>query len=517
MKKWGYSSFVLIFLVATVSSITLPAVLSADKAHAAAISSSKIDAFKAAVTASGFTVKQLTYARVDPASLVCRGIIQSAYGNNAGGNYLSITDSQTGLPAPYEFQLGPGDAIVFIGYTPPPVAYFSYRSYLFSRQYEGDAGRTTLFASLGDTLNNLTIHTEETAYATIGDTLYNLMLKTGLTPSKFRERLQSVPGSRLETANINFANPYNQPIFIVSTADNGVDAQMRDLAMGAGFSPDIMNTDVIPSSVVRLGIGPQYDSFIFLNRITLPLYGHSQDLTNYMANPNMTVLYISQAGQTATADPFPTPIQHVRGTGLTEADLMPSVEALRQSIFNKYPGYTATEMTTQVWLNEWLDGIQRKQNLLGETRDTSYLRTAESFTLPANDPDAFLIIYGVNHQATGKATYSSGVIYQEDKELGICAVDSPVFTGSAYAYVPDNENAQYLYAWKVARDCGGDAKCLQIKLPGALENNCPNVDLGSDLFVAFRAYLEPETAVGPSPSELLYDRVILFKKASTVN
>ena len=133
-----------------------------------------------------------------------------------------------------------------------------------------------------------------------------------------------------------------------------------------------------------------------------------------------------------------------------------------------------------------------------------------------DDPDEFLVIYGVNHQATGKATYSSFVVYQEDKELGVSSVNSPVFTGSAAGYIPSNDNAPYLYAWKAARNCGSDTQCLKIALPDYLQS-CNSVDLSQKLFVAFRAYLEPATAVGPKPSELLYDRVIMFKKSSTKN
>jgi len=200
----------------------------------------------------------------------------------------------------------------------------------------------------------------------------------------------------------------------------------------------------------------------------------------------------------------------VRGTGLTEADLMPSLGNLRQAILDKNPGYVPTEYTTQIWLTEWLDGIQRKVNLIGESRDTTYLKTSAGFTL---SDDEFLIIYGVNHQATGKATYSNFTIYQEAKDLGISAVNSPVFSGSAIDYIPGDTYAPYLYAWKAAFNCGDDPQCLKIEIPAYLQP-CSNVDLTQNLFVGFRAYLEPATAVGPTSTELLYDQVIKFKNSS---
>jgi hypothetical protein len=442
------------------------------KTGPAAISSSMIDAFKTALTQDGFTVKEWIYGEVDVAQLVCTGALGTGYANNAGGDYLSITNIIQGTRVPSEFQLEPDDAIVIIGQTPPPVAYFSYRSYLFKRHYDGEPVRRTLFASLGDTLNNRVIKTEGTA--------------NGGT------------------------NPYNQDVIVVSTADRGVDARVKASALTAGFSPNIMNTDIIPSAVVKLGKGKDYDSFAFLNRLSVPEKGHEQELIAYMQNPGATVLYLSQPTQARALDPFPTPALRVRGTGMSEADLMPALEALRKSILNKYPGYIATEFTTQVWITEWLDGIQRKKNILGETRDTSYLRTKADFKL-ANDPDEFLIVYGVNHQAFGKATYSSFSIYQKDKDLGIKGLNSPDFAENTIDYTPKNEFSPYLYACKVARNCGNDPQCIQIELPEYLQP-CAKVDLTEDLFVGFRAYLEPDTAVGPNPAELLYDQVIKFKK-----
>lgn len=35
---------------------------------------------------------------------------------------------------------------------------------------------------------------------------------------------------------------------------------------------------------------------------------------------------------------------------------------------------------------------------------------------------------------------------------------------------------------------------------------------GAQLFLAYRAYVEPETGVGPSYYEIVYDRAIVFHK-----
>jgi hypothetical protein len=169
-------------------------------------------------------------------------------------------------------------------------------------------------------------------------------------------------------------------------------------------------------------------------------------------------------------------------------------------------------------LNEWLDGIQRGVNLLGECRDTTYLKT-QNFTL-TNDPEDFLFVFGVNHEAVGKATYSNFSIYHSGKELGIAGMNSRQLAGSAdqYDLGEYQDKSKYLYAFKVVRDCGEQppTECLPInKVPvkgGCPLDECPPIELGSELFVAFRAYGEPETGIGPYWYEILWDRAIHFTK-----
>lgn len=75
----------------------------------------------------------------------------NAFGNNPSSEY-GIYD-WTGLDLPVTW-MGPQDAWVWIGCTPPALKYFSVRSYLFS-----EPGPAVLFASLGDSNNILTFNT----------------------------------------------------------------------------------------------------------------------------------------------------------------------------------------------------------------------------------------------------------------------------------------------------------------------------------------------------------------------
>lgn len=74
-----------------------------------------------------------------------------AFGNNPSSEY-GVYD-WTGLDLPVTW-MGPQDAWVWIGCTPPLLKYFSVRSYVFS-----EPGPKVLFASLGDSNNIMTFNT----------------------------------------------------------------------------------------------------------------------------------------------------------------------------------------------------------------------------------------------------------------------------------------------------------------------------------------------------------------------
>lgn len=77
---------------------------------------------------------------------------------------------------------------------------------------------------------------------------------------------------------------------------------------------------------------------------------------------------------------------------------------------------------------------------------------------------------------------------------------------TARLYLGDSANADKFYVWKIARGCNGESNCLTVASP----EECPLLDLDKDLFVVFRAYLEPSTKVEAAYYETLYDRVIHF-------
>ena len=446
-----------------------------------------INTFKTALEQAGFTVQEGAYGYQDVIALCSAGIVDSCLGANVDAPYLAYklppapgqktpnmkVDPTTGLA--FAYPLRQDEAIVQIGRTPPEAGFFSYQSYLVMRYDPSLKQYTAFFNSIGDTINNLTIKT-----------------KTAI------------------------GSPFNQPVIIISTSDKGIDTLVRKAAQAAGYSQDIINTDVIPSSTVSMGLSGNVDLFGFVSRVAAPQVRNELDA--YIKDSGSIVLRLTPI-VTATPDPFPVPTLRVRGTGETELDLLPAVEDLRSAILSKYGNLTATELPNYVALPEGFTAIQSKINTIGDNRDAAYFSTVEvdawtkkddcrrdaAFSLP-DGPDDFVIIYGVNHEVTRKATYSNCVVYGLQYLNGVASVDSKAYKDSAADYIPNHPQSQYLYAWKIARKNNGDLHCLEV--PVGPQRYGISVDDKAMLF--FRSYLEETTKAGPVPNELVMDRAILF-------
>jgi hypothetical protein len=463
-----------------------------------------VEAFKQTLEQDGFTVQQGRIGYLDIIKLYDTGVLPSAYGNNPSTKYLTyFVPPAPGRIVPELFSritkalgmgqdksafwtLGPDEAVVFIGRTPPECRYFSFDHYLLSRTY-GNEPRW-IFANLADTVNNLVIKTEGTPNAAAG-------------------------------------NPFNQTTVIVATADRGVDQRIQAAAIRAGYSSEIFNTQVFPSSMLNMNLEDSSDNFLILIRPAL--YKDKQAGNDYLNNTPATVLRITP-NESVKLDPYDYPKLRLRGTGTTELDLMDDLEKLRTAIMDKYNGSNATELPTSIAVPMGSDAIQRGIDAVGPNNDAFYLwsanQTVSSQTPPfpnltlyydflrnpaitlGNDADEFIIVYGVNHVATGKATYSNFAVYGADVWNGVGAIEDPVFNGTAEEYLPDNPNAKYLYVYKIARNCSGDPHCFAVPTgPGAY-----GIALDQPLMIAWRSYLEKSTKTGPSSSEMVYDRAIKF-------
>jgi hypothetical protein len=463
----------------------------------------------------GFEVLQGQFRKIDPVPMACAGTIPTTWYNNVQPYMTvvlpgavddpmpSIRWENTTRVLPVTYLLRQDEALLVVGSTPPPMAYFSFQTFLFGRynpatnSYDPATGGffkpyEVLFAYLGDTVNSLT--------------------------------LQS-------TGSI----PYNRPMALISTGNLKTQESIRSALRAAGYPDAIINTESLPPSLLRFGYH-NADQFLFLWRTAIAVGGDAamNEYQQKVADPNLSPLRVFRVRPKTElqSDPLPAPVLRTRGTGHTEMDLYPTMEKLRQSILAYYDmGFKAEELDTS-WPDspnffpEGYPAIQRDVAYLGPGplgsggygRDANY-RVSSWFGLGPND---FALVYGVDHAATGKATYSSAAVYL-DKTLAagvsdVTSADLAATPHTANWYLPGEPGIDKFYVWKVARNCNQEPGCMEAKVLrpehiAACQPGSGTWKIAPDapVRIGFRQYAEPATRIGPADAELLYDRVIVFR------
>jgi len=255
---------------------------------------SDVNAFQQALEKDGFTVQRGAVGFFDLIKLYDLRVLPNALGNNPSTRYLTyfvppapgqkVPEQITkiaatlgiNLDAAAFWNLGPDEAVVFVGRTPPECRYFSLDLQLVERTYGNEA--RWIFTNVGDTVNNLVINTEGTPNGAAG-------------------------------------NPFNQTTVIVTTADRGIDQRIQAAALSAGYPDNIFNTQVLPSSMLNLGVENNSDKFLIAMRPAF--YKDKQAGDNYLNSTPVTVFRVTP-NQTTKLDPYDFPKLRVRGTGTTE-------------------------------------------------------------------------------------------------------------------------------------------------------------------------------------------------------
>ena len=467
----------------------------------------KLQAFRATLKAAGFESQDGAMLFADMVQEVCAGRLSDTLANNPWPNAYSTVrfPLHPGVAPPRTdlfFQLGPNEALVLVGQTPPPAKFFSYQTFLLN--VPNDPRRRGY--PVGDAVNIGTIRT-------LGPT------------------------------------PFRQPFVYILTGHRGTERLVRQAALKAGYPAAILNVERISPVVAPLQVGNTGSWLALAHRVAVP--ESLEDLLRYEQDPPYRVFRLTPSADLARLlgdDPEPVPVLRTRGTGHTEMALYPALNRLRQAILDQHGA--GQELDTKVWslvTNDPVTGepremitekpfvaMQREIQAIGATRDTNYLATYPNIRL-RQGVDEFVIAYGVNHEMTGKATYSSISVYADkDRWMGPenGTKTSPYFGDSARHYLPDDPDVDMLYAIKVARNCGGEDHCMEVNNPAFVDifgkaydvNPTCSLPFGAadakpwdmndhEVFFVFRSYMEPATKVGPDDNELLYERAVYFTSA----
>lgn len=425
------------------------------------------------LASKGCQVQQGAIYHSSAVKIFSAGYTPDCNGNNANFPYLIMTTPVypgAGLNAydfPWIYRIEPTEAIVMIGNTPPECIYFSYRSYLINRYYDdGETPeRKKLFASLGNTIN----HT---------------VLNGSPEPSMI----------------------FNHPIMVISTACQNTADLVKQAAMVAGFSENDIYLDVVPSCILNMGFNENADTLSILHRVSL--IKDENEKETYLGSPPLEILRITP-GPSSEFSPLPLVSLIERTTGVTEFELTHEMNELRTAIIDRYTSYgTPMVFPTHDWFPEGLSAIQSRLNVLGEVHDTLYLAT-DDFRFMKND---LVVVFGVNHTKTGKAVYANVSCYGAEYSNGIGGVTNEMYERTASDYIPGHENSDKFYVWKFARFQFDEQTFV---VPPNTNMDFTGIDYGDKTFVAFRAYIDNATGVGPASWETIHDEVIVFRPRKT--
>ncbi|MDF2891631.1 MAG: hypothetical protein K0R80_1998 [Clostridia bacterium] len=485
----------------------------------------KIESFISTLENSGFIVQEGTISYIDILKLASEGIVNSALGNNVGTPYALCSlppapnqdpaegqeppigynpDNPNNYPANINYispgvnsKLRPDEAVVLIGKTPPPALYYCFRSYIGFVENKPRKNYSE-YITTGDDYTGL----YHMIFASLGDQLNNYNIWTDNTP-------QGAPG-----------NPYNSSTIIISTADRNINKQIRNALGTAGYSPDIINDDNIPMDLVNMGLEAGKDTFIYMMRIAL---WADQSIGNrYLNNINKLykVLRITPKIPLPNLNPWPVPTLKIRETGITEYQVVPNsrrdFDHLRNEIIKAYGGtdYDHVDLELGIGIPDNYNAILRDFNVYGDNRDAVYFKT-EDFQLTSDDD--FVIVYGINHERTGKGIYSNTSFYGVELFNGVAGAFSTVqFPDTAYPFFPEGyENAGYYYVYKMARKSDEDNVVIIPYSTGNPLGKAYGVDNNQDVRIVFRVYLDKIAMVGPYIFDIIWDRAILFTKKLT--
>ena len=436
------------------------------------------DRLRAIAAATGHIVQdgQLTFASYDG----CCDEGADCLGNNPGTPYgtYAVPPAPTEVPtaapdvfAPWggvpaglyrDFRFRQDEALVLIGRLPPQAKYFGLRSYLDIRVDEDTGARDQVFASLGPSLNNLVVADER-----------------GVAPD-------ALAGGEF---------------IVVTTADRAVEDAVSGWLAEAGFDMANVHYDRMTYEVARFGVHPQADTFSVQWRIAVPSDPAAMDA--YRQDPGAVVLRITPSAELAAVEPHPWPVLPPSGSGQTEAYLVGASRLLQLAILAHHSSLEAS--VEPVWLANVDTLTCIPECGIADIHDR-FTAKGDYFTLAE---DEFMVVYGPNHELTGKASYASFAFMNEANQYGFLDVDSAEMADSARFYLPNHPLAGDLYAYTVARSCAGHSEpCVEIP------TDCPFPDLDTQMKLTIRAYLEPSTGSAPIASELLLDQMVRFRPAA---
>jgi len=386
------------------------------------------------------------------------------------------------------YRLDPHEAIVIMGQLPPPGAFFSEQTWIFSRQGAYDPKNPRY-----QDVTNSRLHDFTSVF------FKQLSQNRALTFASLSNPNNNVVIEKQSGAS------YGQMRYFVITPDKHMDQAVRNMLADLAIPAQEIFTEAIPSDM-KVGLSEASDDFTTFIRYAHPDDGGQPGTPSYAwrTNPPLVVLRIREKAPQQAPETYP-PVAYENRTAVDEHNLKEDLSSLMAAVSRKW-GQPCTNTDCSDRAENFID-LQRDpiwmvgslclsfmENCIGDNWDATYHIHPP---LPI-DNDEIYAVAGTLGTKTGNATYVSLGMNQIPMIKGVLDISDKELEGSANEYSTEVNNTDKLYLYYVSRNCSGleqltKGRCLELSM----------IPQGSRVAFVQRNYIKPGTQRGPDSALIL--------------
>jgi len=433
-------------------------------------------------------------------------IMGVCYGNNPAAPYVITTlptwpeeyvDPETSnLWEPSKeayhdvYRFDPREALLIYGKLPPPGAYFSEQTWIFSRVGEYD--------------------TESETYMDINEYLSDLVPIFFSQIPGHPERIQSFSSLSNIINNVVIEQQsgasFDQNRYFIITPDEFMDTAIRKALAGISVKDEDVFTEQIPSDM-NVGLDESADDFTTWFRYANPDDGGDPGTPSYAWRKNLPLVVLRVRDIQPDREPqkYPPVVLEDR-TAVNESPLKQDLTDLLYAVSSKWgqpcsqtdcSDRAGTFVDLQMFPAYLVGPLCREigANCLGDTQDTIYQIYGP---LPLDSGEIYAIA-GTLGTETGNATYVGFGLNQMGTMKGVANLSNEDLRGTANGYEAEAANTEKLYLYYFTRDCSG-VEDLTGDQCFALDTYFP---AGIQMVISVREYVKPGTLRGPDSSLVL--------------
>jgi hypothetical protein len=398
------------------------------------------------------------------------------------------------------YRLDPREAIIILGQLPPPGAFFSDQTWIFTREgaYDKDSQRyKDIEQYLPDFLSDF--------FATVPGHPERIQVASSLSNTNNNVVIERQSGAA-----------FDQIRYFIITPDQVMDQEVREAFNRISVEEKDVFTEPIPSDM-NIGLDQGADDFSNVIRYVKPDDGGAPGTRSDTWRKDLPLVVLRVRDTRSDHEPqrYP-PFKLETRKAQDELYLKPDLLNLVKAIGERWQQPCATADCSDraqsfIMLQEfptYLVGplcLSAGQNCIFDTWDTAYQIFGP---IPLDNREIYAVA-GTLGTETGNATYVGFGINQKSVLKGVANLFNDDLKGTANGYAGKASNTDKFYLYYFTRDCSGletltDGRCFQIT-----EEMIPT---GDQWVASIRDYIKPDTQRGPDSAHLLPSMVLKLQR-----